>query len=104
MIKASFLYFDGNPKGFEVSGHADYAESGKDIVCAGVSSALMLTANMITESFGVKAQITDSGEKISLKLCEESKEAEKLIDAFKKHLELLSHEFNGRIIIENMEV
>ena len=49
MIVAEFLKKNGNITGFKVSGHAGYDDIGKDIVCASVSSAVMMTANLITE-------------------------------------------------------
>ena len=48
MIQAKILRRNGRTAGFSVSGHAGYADSGKDIVCAAVSSAVQLTANGIT--------------------------------------------------------
>ncbi|MBR4341682.1 MAG: ribosomal-processing cysteine protease Prp [Lachnospiraceae bacterium] len=51
MIKISFFYDEnGKPSGFEFSGHAGYAESGNDIVCAAVSAMVFNTINSI-ESF-----------------------------------------------------
>lgn len=38
---------DNDITGFEVSGHAGYAESGQDIVCAGVSAVTVGTVNSI---------------------------------------------------------
>lgn len=38
---------DNDIAGFEVSGHAGYAESGQDIVCAGVSAVTVGTVNSI---------------------------------------------------------
>lgn len=44
MIKVRFVVAEeGKISGFSVEGHSDFAEHGKDIVCAGVSS-LALTA------------------------------------------------------------
>ena len=43
MIKAVFAVKGEKFIGFTVKGHSGYAESGNDIICAGVSSALMLT-------------------------------------------------------------
>lgn len=48
MIKAVFAVKGEKFIGFTVKGHSGYAESGNDIICAGVSSALMLTVNTIT--------------------------------------------------------
>ncbi len=33
---------------FEVKGHAMYAEYGKDIVCASISTALIMTVNLLS--------------------------------------------------------
>ncbi len=43
------IFRDGydNLKGFELSGHAGYSESGSDIVCAGVSVLTLNTINSI---------------------------------------------------------
>ncbi|KKO51309.1 ribosomal-processing cysteine protease Prp [Paenibacillus sp. DMB20] len=38
---------DGRIHGFEVKGHAGYADPGQDIVCAGVSSVTVGTVNSI---------------------------------------------------------
>lgn len=47
MIKADFYQSDGKYREFTISGHAGYAESGKDVVCAAVSSAVQLTVNVL---------------------------------------------------------
>ena len=39
---------------FEVSGHAGYAEPGKDIVCAAVSTVTVGTVNAICEVTGIQ--------------------------------------------------
>lgn len=61
MIKADFyLNTDGTYRGFSVSGHAGYAKSGQDIVCASVSSLVINTVNAIealTENAGVCEQV-----------------------------------------------
>ena len=52
MIKA-IVYYDETGKvikGFRISGHAGYADSGKDIVCSAVSMLTINTCNSI-ESF-----------------------------------------------------
>ncbi len=56
MIRAEFFVTHKQQlTGFHISGHADYADAGEDVVCAFVSSAAYLTANTITEVIGVKA-------------------------------------------------
>ena len=47
MIKGNFYVEDADIKEIEISGHAEYDESGKDIVCAAVSTAIIVTANAV---------------------------------------------------------
>lgn len=47
MINTKFVYEQGNLKQITVSGHANYKTYGKDIVCAAVSTAIIVTANAI---------------------------------------------------------
>lgn len=47
MIVANYRLKNGEILELEVSGHAEYDESGKDIVCAAVSTAIIVTANAI---------------------------------------------------------
>lgn len=45
---------DGAVAGFRMTGHADYAEAGKDIVCAGVSAVAIGTVNSVESLIGVR--------------------------------------------------
>ncbi|MDO9628717.1 MAG: ribosomal-processing cysteine protease Prp [Acholeplasmataceae bacterium] len=47
MIKSNIVLENGKIKQFNVFGHANYAKKGEDIVCAAVSSAVLVTANAI---------------------------------------------------------
>ena len=50
MIKISFFYNDKKSiNGFDFIGHAGFAESGQDIVCAAVSALVFNTMNSIEE-------------------------------------------------------
>jgi len=58
MIKA--IIFRNNQEylvGFEISGHAGYAEIGHDIVCAAVSFLATTTVNSLEEQLSVKPQV-----------------------------------------------
>ncbi|MGN0660922.1 MAG: ribosomal-processing cysteine protease Prp [Oscillospiraceae bacterium] len=104
MITASFFKSGNDFLGFEVAGHADYGDFGNDIVCAGVSSAVMLTANAVTDGFGIKADAQAEGETVRLRLSAADENATRLISALKNHLELLSSQYKGTIKIVNLEV
>lgn len=104
MITAVFYKKSGNLSGFKVSGHAGYADAGQDIVCASVSSSLQLAANLITENFGIQADVEVGQNIITLKVVDTCSEASKILDGFKTHLELVSKEFKNTIIIKISEV
>lgn len=91
--------------GFCVSGHAGFADAGQDIVCAGVSSALQLTANGITEVLGEPAEVTVGDNEIRLRLCGRgSREASCFLEAFRLQLSLLAEDYPNTIEITDREV
>jgi len=104
MIKATFFYRAKTPVGFEVSGHSGTAESGKDIVCAAVTSAVMMAVNTITESFGAKAKVTVGENTVSIHGCKDPN-GHKVIGALKDHLAAIQSDYPDaiRIITETEE-
>ena len=60
--------------GFRITGHAGYADYGEDVCCASVSSAVMLTANTVTEAFKIKADVAVEENEIILRLENDSSE------------------------------
>lgn len=107
MIHAVFFKESRGLTGFKISGHAGYADSGQDIACASVSSAVMLTANTATEIFGITADLSAEDNTINFKLDNASEHYDdgiKLIRGLKLHLEEISHEFRGTIKINTTEV
>jgi uncharacterized protein YsxB (DUF464 family) len=109
VIRTRFFNNGGVMCGFEVSGHAEYADKGHDIVCASVSSAVQMTANTVTEVIGVEAHVSDVDGKVSLQLgqCTDSEKivaARAVIKGLRLHLSLLSKQYRGTISIEDSEV
>ena len=49
MIKVNVKITNSIIDEINITGHANYEESGKDIVCAGVSASLITTVNAILE-------------------------------------------------------
>ena len=94
MITVTFFKSADYFKGFKISGHADFNTSGPDIVCAGVSSAAIMTANTITEVLHTDAEVTDSDGFINLSLSSaEAKEASHLIEGLWLHLSALQKQY-----------
>ena len=48
---------DDRITGFSVSGHSGYAEAGKDIVCAAISTAVTMAEATINDVCGAKAKV-----------------------------------------------
>lgn len=82
MTRVTFFRRDGVFYGFEETGHAGYAESGEDILCAALSSMTMLVVNTVEISFAgdVEYDIDDENARITVRsecALEESGEDEK---------------------------
>ena len=90
--------------GFCMKGHAGYAQSGQDIVCAAVTSACMLAANIITDGFHIKAE---AGAEDNVMLCIADKPDERVhavMDMLAQQLEMIRGEYPHTIKISFSEV
>ncbi|MDE5792938.1 MAG: ribosomal-processing cysteine protease Prp [Oscillospiraceae bacterium] len=105
MIKAVFQKQNGKFCSCSIKGHADYADMGQDIICASVSSAVQLTANLITESFHEQADISAKNNiiKICLKQVQTGNGAV-ILDGLFVHLQCISEEYPDNIKIQVSEV
>ena len=100
MVKASFYTGEHGFARVWVSGHADFAPGGKDIVCSGVSSAVMLTANGITEILGEAAEIQVLENEIGINLpAQPSPAAAAFLRALHLHLTLLQQQYPKHITV-----
>lgn len=105
MIIAEFFKKDGGISGFKISGHADFDQYGRDIACASVSSAVQLSANLITDVFGFKAEVSAENNSVVLKAVSfKDSTLQKLFDGLLMQLDLLSQEFEKTIEIRFTEV
>lgn len=81
-----------------ISGHANYDEYGKDIVCAAVSSAVITTVNGIL-SIDKNAICVDENGKVEIKILKRSEVVDKLIDNLINLLTELQNEYKDNIDI-----
>ena len=101
MIKVILFINEGILRGFNISGHAGTATTGKDTVCAAVSSAAYLVANTITDVIGIKAQPKVEDATMHLKLTkEQSIKAQVILKGFELHIKELekAHPKNIKVI------
>ena len=96
MIRASFYRKNGLYCGFIVSGHAG-GQYGTDIVCAGVSSAVMLTVNTVTDFLvaDVSVKVKENAVGLRLNQPEADEAARAVIYSLKEHLQVLAQENGG---------
>jgi uncharacterized protein YsxB (DUF464 family) len=104
MITASFFKKNGKIQKFSVSGHSGYSEQGSDIVCAAVSSMVMLTVNVITEDLGVPCslKVKEESALIELALGDENDFAHILLSGLERELSNLTSDYpeNVRVIVK----
>ena len=67
MTFAEFFEKNGEVVGCKIKGHSGYGDAGSDIVCAGVTSAVSMAANMITDVFGYPADVSAVDDTVCLK-------------------------------------
>ena len=102
MINAEFTKTEKGFCSFKISGHAEHGEYGEDIVCAGVSSAVMLTVNGITEVLKANAKVSDKGNEISLSLNTIDELPRIYIESLLLHLKNLKADYPNAIRIEEI--
>ena len=91
--------------GLTVKGHAGYARSGKDIVCASVSSAVQMAINGITEIVKVNCEVNVYEDCIECILPPNPRPAAThFVSALRLHLKLLSEDFPNTINLIITEV
>lgn len=103
MIRAEFFRSMGLLKGFSFSGHSGYAESGKDVACAAVSSAVQLTVNMLSE-FGCQPDVRVEDNVIECMVSCDAENASRMLNQLKLHFETILEEFPNTIKITTTEV
>ena len=101
MIKVRFTVGNRQLKGFEISGHAMYAPSGSDVVCAFVSSAALMAANTITEVIGADAVAEDGDGYVRVMLNQPDEQAQAVLKGLELHLTELSKQYPQNIKIIN---
>ena len=105
MTTAEFFRKDGEVTGFKVKGHSGYEDRGKDVVCASVSSAVMLAANVVTEVLGHDAEVSAYEDTIILKTnIKGDEKLQKLYEMLIAQLDHIALEFENNLKVQFTEV
>ena len=99
MITAVFSVRDESPCGFHVSGHSGYAPQGTDIVCSAVSSAVILTANLLGKQDSNLLAMSEDG---LFALYSEHPAAPSLLAGLQDHLVALQKQYPQYIRVFNL--
>jgi len=102
MIRAIFFGSGGFLTGFELSGHAGLAESGKDVACAAVSSSVQLIVNLLDE-FGYEPDVKVGNDLIRCRVKAEDNPS-RMLSRLREHFEAILEEFPNTIRITISEV
>lgn len=106
MIKVVLFSRENRVVGFCVSGHAGYAESGSDVVYAGVTTAVQMTANGVTECAGIPAEVRVEENLVSLLLPNSCHDdiALVLLEVFELQMGIMAQEYKDYIVLMYSEV
>lgn len=82
-----------------ISGHADYDDKGKDIVCASVSSIVITTINGILEIDNEAIDYSDNNDKMVIRIIKNDEIVNKLINNMVLLLEQLETDYKDYVKI-----
>lgn len=85
--------------GYEVEGHSTNDQNDQEgkLVCSAVSSAVIMTANTITDILSVKADVTVKDGYLKILVKSPDDKTDLLIEGLKLHINELKNEYKGRI-------
>ena len=92
-----------NNNTFKISGHANYAEYGKDIVCASVSSIVYTIVNSIMNIDRSSITYQDDGKIITITKINSNEIVDTLLNTMFEMLIDLENQYKENIIIESEE-
>ncbi len=88
---------------FTISGHADYANYGQDIVCASVSSVVMTIVNCIMNIDKTSIEYIDDSRSIVIKKINDNDIVDILLNTMLEILKDLENQYKENIKVESEE-
>ena len=105
MTEIEFFTGSGKTVGFTVHGHSGYADEGEDIVCAAISSAVIMTINTITDIMHIRADVSAEDGNAALKISSNDAEAcQSILLGLKLHLLELEKQYGDFMNVKFTEV
>lgn len=100
MIQVKVKKYQEQIQEITITGHANYDEYGKDIVCSSVSSIVITTVNGISELNPNYLEILEEKNKMIIQIKEEDEIGMKLIQNMISLLQELSKSYPKNIIVK----
>lgn len=104
MVKVEILQTQDRYKSIRISGHAEYAKSGEDLVCAGVSSIGIGALNALDEIFSTDVRLEQRKNKILIKVLKDSDVLQTTLNFMILQLKTMSEVYPQYITIKKDEV
>ena len=101
MTTAKFLFSDETIISFELSGHSGAGESGTDIVCSAVSSAVYMAANTIIEIMKISPETVFRNGYLKLETnLSDARKSKVITDGLYLHLSELQNQYPNNLKLE----
>lgn len=101
MTTAKFLFSDETIISFELSGHSGAGESGTDIVCSAVSSAVYMAANTIIEILKLNPETVVRDGYLKLEMnSDDARKSKVITDGLYLHLSELQGQYPNNLKLE----
>ncbi len=100
MITVRIRYTDGRISSYEVSGHAEYAKHGKDIVCAGVSSLTLSAALGLRDVLNKNGTYRSKEGHLFVEISETDDRTEAILQTMRLGLSEMQKQYSELITIE----
>ena len=104
MILVSILKHNDIIEEMKVSGHAEYADKGKDLVCAGVSTIMIGSLNALDLLANDTCDLVMDNNLVSIKIKKNTYDSQLIIKTVILQLETLKEKYSDYICIEQTEV
>lgn len=102
-----FVINNGKLLGFNIYGHANYDDFGRDIVCSAVSSAAFMVANTISQILKINNAdicVKKNGEMYLMINEKEANLCNDILSGFKLHMINLEEQYSKNIKVNYVEV
>ncbi|MDQ7983185.1 MAG: ribosomal-processing cysteine protease Prp [Spiroplasma sp.] len=103
MVKVNLYYQQDKIVKLEVSGHANFDQVGKDIVCAGISAVIFGTLNALDNLISKnEVKIIEAKNKITIDILKVTDDNQMILQTMFWQLKTISSQYTKNIIIKEV--